>query len=277
MNRTAFLLIGIAVLIFLGAWFSLQKNSESKTDSEHGALASHAQTANSKMFATPDQLDTTTETISYYKNTNGFYVAPSGADEYPGVVMIHEWWGLNDNIRDMAKLLASQGYRVLAVDLFNGQVAKTPDEARSQTSALDKNEALNNMKAAKVFLAAKGSKKIATLGWCFGGGQSLALALSGEALDATVIYYGQLETDETKLTSIKWPVLGIFGDQDQSIPVDTVNKFKATLDKLNIINVINIYPGVGHAFANPSGPNYAEAETRDAWENTLAFLEKTLK
>ena len=115
-----------------------------------------------------------------------------------------------------------------------------------------------------------------SLGWCFGGGQSLQLAVN-EPLDATVIYYGNLVTDEKQLLKIGWPVLGIFGDKDTSIPVSSVNEFDASLDKLKITNEIYIYPGVGHAFANPSGMNYAPEQTRDAWEKTLAFLDKNLK
>jgi carboxymethylenebutenolidase len=111
------------------------------------------------------------------------------------------------------------------------------------------------------------------LGWCFGGGQSLQLALNTERpLAATVIYYGTLVTNQTELAEITWPVLGIFGAEDQSIPVDTVNQFKAALDANAVTNEIYIYDGVGHAFANPSGGNYAPEETTDAWDKTLAFL-----
>jgi carboxymethylenebutenolidase len=113
------------------------------------------------------------------------------------------------------------------------------------------------------------------LGWCFGGGQSLQLALNTEQpLAATVIYYGTLVTNQTDLAEITWPVLGVFGAADQSIPVDTVNQFDAALDASGVTNEIYIYEGVGHAFANPSGGNYAPKETADAWEKTLAFLSR---
>ena len=114
------------------------------------------------------------------------------------------------------------------------------------------------------------------MGWCFGGGQSLQLALNSEQnpLAATVIYYGNLVNDTNELSRIKWPVLGIFGDQDQSIPVESVNAFEQAFNETGITNEIYIYPGVGHAFANPSGDNYAPEETVDAWEKTLAFLKK---
>ncbi|MDO8728409.1 MAG: dienelactone hydrolase family protein [bacterium] len=217
------------------------------------------------------------EDVTYFNNVKGFYAYPEKEGEYPGVVMIHEWWGLNDNIKGMAKELAKEGYKVLAVDLF-GKVAITPEEARAQTTGLDQAKALENLKAATNFLRQAGAPKVASLGWCFGGKQSVELAISGTNLDATVVYYGSgLATTTDKLKPITWPVLGIFGDKDQSIPVETVRAFEASLNTLGIKNEMYIYPGVGHAFANPSGMNYAPNETKDSWAKTLVFLEKNLK
>jgi carboxymethylenebutenolidase len=230
---------------------------------------------NSQMLA-DEGLVVIAQDITYGENAHGFYAAPEEADSYPGVVMIHEWWGLNQNIKDMASELAKQGYRVLAVDLFNA-VAATPEEARAQIDALNQTEATGKLRAAAAYLREQGSTKVASLGWCFGGGQSLQLALSGEPLDATVIYYGNLVTDESRLSAIGWPVLGIFGEIDQSIPTSTVEQFGSALTSLGVKNNINIYPGVGHAFANPSGANYASEATKDAWAKTLAFLDEHLK
>ena len=195
--------------------------------------------------------------------------------------MIHEWWGLNDNIKEMAKQLSAEGYVVLAVDLFQGKVAKNSSEAGQFTGAVrsNPNEAIQNMKAAATFLKNLDNvnkELIASMGWCFGGGMSLQLALN-EKLAATIIYYGSLETNATKLEAIKWPVLGIFGSLDTSIPVDTVKKFEAALNEVGIENEIHIYEGVGHAFANPSGMNYAPNETKDAWKKTVEFLNRNLK
>jgi carboxymethylenebutenolidase len=191
--------------------------------------------------------------------------------------MIHEWWGLNTQIRDTARQLASQGYHVLAVDLYEGKVATTSDEARQYVGAIQPEKAVENMRAAVAFLKKQGAGKMASLGWCFGGAQSLRLALSGEPLDATIIYYGNLVTDRAQLATIKWPVLGIFGEKDTSIPMEQVHAFEDALDELSVKNTIQTYPNVGHAFANPSGQNYAPEETKDAWEKTLAFLEGNLK
>jgi len=234
------------------------------------------------------------QSINYFDGSSGYLVyadttnttSTSGQQQQqqqklPAVVMIHEWWGLNDNIKDMANELASEGYVVLAADLYNGEVATTPDKAMQLVSSVRENpeQAISNLQSAVQYLASLpnvNSSRIASLGWCFGGGQSLQLALNSEQnpLAATVIYYGNLVNDTNELSKINWPVLGIFGDQDQSIPVESVNAFEQALNETGITNEIYIYPGVGHAFANPSGDNYAPAETVDAWEKTLAFLKK---
>jgi carboxymethylenebutenolidase len=229
------------------------------------------------------------QTVSYFGNSSGYLVSPlidnssnTTSHLLPAVVMIHEWWGLNENIKNMADELAKQGYVVLAADMYDGQVATTPDQAMQLVGSVRENpsEAIANLQAAVRYLGSLesvNSSRIASLGWCFGGGQSLQLALNTEAenpLAATVLYYGNPVMDEQELTKIKWPVLGIFGDQDESIPVEDVTKFEQALNSTGIPNEIYIYEGVGHAFANPSGDNYAPEETRDAWEKTLAFLKK---
>jgi carboxymethylenebutenolidase len=239
------------------------------------------------------------QSVNYYGNASGYLVYSTAAtisnnattqggvqeqqqqQKLPAVVMIHEWWGLNDNIKDMANELASEGYVILAADLYNGEVAADPNRARELSSSVRDNpeQAITNLQSAVQYLASLSnvnSSRIASLGWCFGGGQSLQLALNSEQnpLAATVIYYGNLINDTNELSKIKWPFLGIFGDQDQSIPVESVNTFEQALNEIGITNEIYIYPGVGHAFANPSGDNYAPEETADAWQKTLAFLDK---
>ena len=205
-------------------------------------------------------------------------------EKLPAVIMIHEYWGLNDNIKNMARTLAKQaGYVVLAVDLFEGQSTKDPNQARQlMKSVIDNPQgAISNLQAAVNYVSSLpfvNSSKIASIGWCFGGGQSLQLALHSEhPLAVTVLYYGTpLVTDKQELTKIKWPVLGIFGDHDLANPLPLINTFKAALDSDGITNEIIIYKGLGHAFANPSGANYAPQQTADAWQKTLKFLSKYL-
>lgn len=226
------------------------------------------------------------KTVRYFEDAQGYLVYPvSSIDsqgKLPAVVMIHEWWGLNQNIKDMANLLAKQGFVVLAADLYHGNVTDNPQVAMDlvQIARNDQNSSVANLQAAVKYLSLApnvDSTKIASLGWCFGGGQSLQLALNSQEhpLAATILYYGTpLVTDKESLAKIKWPVLGIFGDNDQAIPLPEINQFRSSLNQSGITNEIEIYKGVGHAFANPSGDNYAPKETADAWERTLSFLKK---
>ena len=232
---------------------------------------------NSDMFD-GGPLEIKTASVKYFENTTGYVAKPTQEGNFPGIILIHEWWGLNDNIKSMARGLASHGYVVIAVDLYAGQVATTPDGARQLLLSFDVQKGISNIDAAINLLKQDYSaNKVATIGWCFGGSQSLNYALSGNKLDATVIYYGQPVTNTTKLSAIKWPVLGFFGENDQSIAVDKVKEFKSALDSIGVENEIHIYPGLGHAFANPSGMNYAPEETKDAWNKTLSFLDNHLK
>jgi carboxymethylenebutenolidase len=222
--------------------------------------------------------------VNYFNSSSGYLVYPSATTgkKLPAVIMIHENRGLNDYIRSMANTLAREGYVVLAVDLFKGQVAQTSQQAQQLSSSARSNPAvtISNLQAAVNYVSSLplvDSSKIASIGWCFGGGQSLQLALHSEQhpLVATILYYGTpLVTGKQQLSKIKWPVLGIFGDKDQSIPLSNIQQFKAALDSIGIPNEIHIYKGLGHAFANPSGANYAPNETVDAWQKTLEFLKK---
>lgn len=249
-------------------------------------------TALSNLAGNNSQVELENSTVNYYEGATGYLVYPVSSEKgqttnetkLPAVIMIHENKGLNDHIKNMANLLAQQGYVVLAADMFNGEVVTEQNDSRRLTQAVRSNpeNAINNLQAAVEYVSSLPNvdpSRIASMGWCFGGGQSLQLALNSQdhPLAATIIYYGSaLVTDNSNLSKIKWPVLGVFGDQDRGIPVDKVNEFKATLDEVGVPNEIYIYKGVGHAFANPSGDNYAPEETQDAWEKTLAFLKKYL-
>lgn len=222
-------------------------------------------------------LDVTTMDAKYYQQTTGYLAKPSDEGTYPAVVMIHEWWGLNDNIKEMAEKLASHGYVVLAVDLYNGQVATTSQEARKLIGSFDQADGIENMNAAVSFLQKNyNPEKIGSIGWCFGGGQSLNLALNNDHLDATVMYYGSPVTDPDELSSITWPLLGIFAEKDSGIPPEKVAQFETALEEAGVENEITIYPGVDHAFANPSGDRYSPDASKDAWQKTLQFFDTNL-
>jgi carboxymethylenebutenolidase len=223
--------------------------------------------------------------VSYYDNTTGYLVYPELANNtqqqepMPAVIMIHEWLGLNEHIKNQADILAKEGYVVLAVDLYRGEVAADSNRAMELTSSVRNNSAsaIDNLQSAVNYvksLEMVDGSRIASLGWCFGGDWSLQLALnsSENPLAATIVYYGRPVTDTASLSSISWPILGIFGDQDQAIPVESVKQFTSALNASGVTNEIYLYEGVGHAFANPSGDNYAPKETADAWQKTIGFL-----
>jgi len=214
------------------------------------------------------------------RNLTGYFVLPADAVDAPGVIMIHEWWGLNDNIRAMARRLAGEGYAVLAIDLYNGVTATTPQEAQSLMTGLmaEREAAIDNIKQAYRYLDEFAfAPRIATLGWCLGGGWSLeaGLALGGD-LDAVVMFYGQVINDDTLLASLRSPLLGIFAERDQSIPVGDVTEFRRRLRDLGKIADVVIYSDVDHAFANPSGTAYNHEAAIKAWDEALAFLDRRL-
>lgn len=195
----------------------------------------------------------------------------------PAVVLIHEWWGLNDNMRGMARRLAGEGYQVLAVDLYDGQVADDPSRAQDLVGQAlkDPDRLTNNLTAAYAFLTGEQqAPRVAVMGYCFGGSMALnaALALPQE-LDAAVIYYGNVgRAERDALARLEMPLLGIFGGQDTSIPVEEVETFRQTLEELGKNAQVQVYEEAGHAFANPSGQNYVAAAAEDAWSRTTAFL-----
>jgi carboxymethylenebutenolidase len=215
-------------------------------------------------------------------NLVGYLAMPGDAAEpLPGVIVIHEWWGLNDNIKAMTRRLAGEGYVVLAVDLYGGATAQTPERAQVLMAELLANPdaARSNLRQAYNYLETYAlSPRIGSLGWCLGGGWSLQTALLfPNALDAMVMYYGQVVTDRAQLATLNVPVLGFFGSEDKSIPVRDVQEFRNELKDLGKNAEVLIMIGADHAFANPSGGNYNEQAATEAWEKTLAFLSRNLK
>ncbi len=208
---------------------------------------------------------------------NGYLARPENptTEALPALITIHEWWGLNDNIKAMTRRLAGEGYTVLAVDLYGGQIATDPEQARElMRSVMDApSPAQDNLTQATQFLTDEYSApKLGSIGWCFGGGWSLRAGLLLNNLDAIAIYYGQLILAPEALDGLDMPVIGFFGEDDSSIPVEDVEVFESRLTNLGKPVSINLYPGVGHAFANPSGENYDAAAAEDAWEKTTAFF-----
>jgi carboxymethylenebutenolidase len=215
------------------------------------------------------------------ETVQGVIYTPSGKGPFPALIVIHEWWGLNDWVKEQASKLSDQGYVTLAVDLYRGKVARTPDEAHEIMRGVPEDRAKRDLHAAFEFLTSQSNVKknrIGAIGWCMGGGYSLDVALQEPTLAADVINYGHLATDPEALKKINAPILGLFGAQDRGIPPADVRKFGESLDQIGKKIEIKIYDDAGHAFENPNNKDgYREADAADAWKRTVEFLAMTLK
>ena len=225
-----------------------------------------------------------TKDVTYHekrKNVSGYLARPDDGKKHPAIILIHEWWGLNDNIKENARRFAELGYVALAVDLYEGQVAETPADARKFAGQVRDNmeAAFENLKEAVGFLRNDTTyvipDRLASIGWCFGGGWSYQMAKNDLGTRVSVIYYGRFNPEDD-LSKMRAMILGHFGEKDRGIRVDTVTEFQAKLKTLKGDHEIYIYPNVGHAFANPRGRNYDKEAAELAWARTVSFLKKYL-
>jgi carboxymethylenebutenolidase len=225
------------------------------------------------------------QTVSYKSGTetvSGFLAAPEGKGPFPAVLVIQEWWGLDNWIKDQARALAKEGYVALAPDLYRGKVTDKQEEAHQLMSGLPPDRAMRDLEAAYSFLQSRPDVKknrIGSIGWCMGGRYSLALAAEEPGLAAAVAYYGAPPTDEAAIARIKAPVLGNYGGDDKGPSPDQVKAFEAAMKKAGKSIDAKVYEGAPHAFANPNNPwkGYREAAAKDAWARTTAFFAKHLK
>ena len=224
------------------------------------------------------------KTVSYKsgdETVQGLLYTPAGNGPFPATIVIHEYWGLNDWIKEEASKLSDEGYVALAIDLYRGKVATTPDMAHEIMRGVPEDRAKRDLNAAFEFLASQADVKkdrIGAIGWCMGGGYSLDVALQEPTLAADVINYGHLATDSDALKKINAPILGLFGGQDHGITPDDVHKFEQQMKQLGKKIDVKIYDDAGHAFENPNNENgYRPADAADAWKRTVDFLAITLK
>ena len=215
--------------------------------------------------------------IDYPSNgqtTPGFLAMPE-QDKGPGLVVIQEWWGLVPHIMDVCERFAHQGYVALAPDLYHGQAASEPDEARKLAMELDRDRAVQEIVAALHFL--KGleqvsPKKVGIVGWCMGGGLAVVTAAASQEVDAVVSFYG-MPRDLNLAASIQAPLLGLYAEHDHSIPLDLVHAFRKELEAHGIQHDVRIYLGAQHAFFNDTRPHIYDPESaRDAWTRTLKWF-----
>jgi carboxymethylenebutenolidase len=213
-----------------------------------------------------------------------FLAEPDGKGPFPGIVVIQEWWGLTDWIKENAKRLAAQGYVALAPDLYHGKVTHDPAVARQLLSGLPEDRANRDLKAAAETLAARQNvrkDRLGCIGWCMGGGYSLRLALRDPELQACVMCYGPVLTDPARLQALHASILGIYGEQDRGIPVKEVRAFEETLNKEGKKVSIHFY-AAGHGFMRPmngpgkKNPEYREDAAKDAWQQIDRFFAEKL-
>jgi carboxymethylenebutenolidase len=296
------LLASLALVASLGALACGRSQSGDQTTTDQPADASaaapsasdqaadlHAEHAGESPTATPAASTAPAqpvagETVVYAtvggRQVTGYFSRPlEGSEGLPGVIVIHEWWGLNDNIKAMTDRIAGEGYQALAVDLF-GRVATDADQARLlyEGAMKDLPSVRENLRQAHTFLATRPSvERVGSVGWCFGGAISLEAAkFLGPDLWAAVIYYGSVEGDRDRLADVQAPILGLFGGQDRAIPVTSVRAFEQTMTELGKQIEIVVYDQADHAFANPSGQRYDAAAAEDAWQRTRDFLRRRL-
>src|SRR4051812_4871616 len=208
-------------------------------------------------------------TVELTGGGKGYLVLPDGQGKHPAILVIQEWWGVNDWIRDNAARFARQGYVALAVDLYRGRSTTDPAEAHELMRGLPEDRALADLEAGFNHLAARSDvdpQRIGAVGWCMGGGYSLALATSEPRLRAAVVNYGRLVSAPEKVDAIHAALLGNFAGADRGIPADDVRAFESQLKQRHKEADIKIYDGKGHAFMNPNNKDgYDAAAANDAW------------
>jgi carboxymethylenebutenolidase len=216
------------------------------------------------------------------EQASGLLVTPEGQGPFPATIVIQEWWGLNDWVKDQARALAKEGYVALAVDLYRGKVATKQEDAHQLMMGTPPDQALRDLRAGFAYLESHPSVKkdrIGTIGWCMGGRYALQLATLEPKLAAAVAYYGAPPTEPAAIAAIQAPVLGSFGAEDKGPTPEQAQAFEEAMKKAGKTVDVKVYPGAGHAFANVNNPwgGYRKEAAEDAWARTTAFLAKHLK
>ena len=262
-TRFAIAFAGLALAVFLAAvwaWPLLAEKVAPSSATADAASTVHLTTADG--------------------GTGAYIAQPSGSGPVPAVIMVHEWWGLNDQIREMARKMAQQGYYTIVPDLYHGKVASTPEEAHELMRGLEDSRVFSEMDAAAAWLHAQKrceTSRVAVMGFCVGGGIALRYALRTPTLAAAVMFYGPPETDPEKLATLTAPLQGHFGADDQGITPDRVDAFREALKKAGKPADLYEYPGAGHAFMHDGAASYRADAAKIAWARTLSFLQKHLK
>lgn len=219
--------------------------------------------------------DRITEVVQYLdadgETLMGYLARPTAADPRPAVVVMQEWWGVDDHIKDVTRRLAGEGFVALAPDLYHGVVVTEPDEARKLVMELDMDEAVREIQQAIAFLRGQGyvaGPKVGVIGFCMGGRLALMTARAEDQLGAVVAFYGApLRPEEA--VEVKAPILGLYGAADQGTPVESIRAMETALREAGIESEFHIYEGASHAFFNDTRPSYHREAAADAWLRAL--------
>ncbi len=206
----------------------------------------------------------------------GYLATPEGDGPFPGVVVLQEYWGLNEQIKGVADRLARNGFAALVPDLYRGEIAREPDEARKLAMGLDVPRAMQDIQGAVNYLIARPDvqpKEAGVLGFCMGGKLAARMAYKGDRIAAAVVFYGDPPLEEAD-TGVPAPYLGLYGGEDKSIPIPRVEEFRAKLEERGHDSEIVVYPDAPHAFANEERPAYRPEAAEDAWRRTLDWLRR---
>jgi carboxymethylenebutenolidase len=226
------------------------------------------------------------ESVAYASGdpeARGYLAIPQGTGPFPAVILIHEWNGLVDRVRQVADALAAEGYVALAADLFQGRVGSSPDENMALVGEAQANpeRMIANLNEAVRFLRARPdvTGRVGAMGWCFGGGVALSFGLDGEEHEATAIFYGRLVDDPARLAALPHEVHGTFGRLDRGPSPEQVDAFAAALREAGVPNDLHIYDEVGHGFwlHVDQDPEVRTAPAADAWDRLRAYFARTLR
>ncbi len=267
MRRSALLATALSLFVCATALFAQEEHQHAAMTAQPAAYAAQGKTV--ALHSSPG-------------DGSGYLALPSDKNaRHPALIVIQEWWGLNDWVKEQTDRFATQGYVTLAVDLYRGKVAADQSLAHELSRGLPEDRAINDLKAGVDFLAARSdvdAKKIGVIGWCMGGGYALQLAIADPRISATVINYGRLVTDPAVIARIKSPILGNFGGEDRGILPQDVKVFETALIKAGKSADVKIYGGAGHAFMNANNkPGYVEAAAKDAQGRIDAFFARYLR
>jgi carboxymethylenebutenolidase len=209
---------------------------------------------------------------------HGYLAEPDG--EGPGVVVLQEWWGVDDSMRRLCDRFAAEGLLALAPDLFHGETTEQPDEAQQKMMAMNMDEAEKEMRGAVQHLLEhpKCNGQVGSVGFCLGGGLSVWAAASNPQIGAAVTYYYVMPHGKPDFSRIQAPVLGHFGTADDFISVDDAKALQQELQEASVEAAFEFYEGAGHAFANDHNRlgTYHEEHTDSAWRRTVDFLKRHL-